>query len=469
MLALINDVCSVDHSNSNELTATDISKDMAPTQIIDLSSNEHSDQPFKSGASFRERKSESCDKSALIEVAVESIQSPEPENLLATEEVDSCEKEAIEVERMIGDISRVSLRTEDQTSISHCSSPSFLSNFDVDASVINHTSFIRSKLEYSRKNIAKSTRPCGGKTTAINSALLANDATEEEATRNANFSPDANLSFEVESQTSTSAIDQVTSQTQDNTVNTAADTTRFAALERAFDELLDVAEGPSMILRKEVSLYIQSQIIDDENNILNIDDPANQTLEAKRLIRESLDCSELTSKCTTLDISGKNIDSIYGLVDLCPSLKFLKVDNNSIYFLAGAPITLTFMSVRNNNLNDMTIFEHLPNLHHLDISFNKLISLQSLSSLKHLRELVVDGNLLESMRGIEACTGLVKISVTNNRIKFSEPEVWSGVNQLEWLDITGNCLIDLNGIERCTNLLVLRAGMIDMNNYSSLL
>jgi hypothetical protein len=387
----------------------------------------------------------------------------EVEEKVASIQLDGSGRELVEsaVDQAAQDISRVSLRTEDQTTISHCSSPSFLSNFDAEASLLNHVSFLQSKDEYAkkrcRKNISayRAERPPSDLASAVNNAVE-----EEEAFRNSTRSPEADLSFEGDPANSTEYLAiQVENAHYDITTNTVANTTRFAALEHAFDGLLDAAEGPSMVLRREVSLYIQSQMI-DEANILN-EEQTDRTLDAKRLLRDSLPAAELQStNCASLDISGKNIDSIYGLVDLCPELQSLKADNNLIYFLAGAPMTLTFVSLRNNNLNDMTIFEHLPNLHHLDISFNKLISLKALSGLKHLRELHVDGNLLESLHGIDACGGLVKVSAVNNRIKISEPEIWHGLGQLEFLDLTGNCLTDLAGLDRLANLVVLRAGKI---------
>ena len=56
------------------------------------------------------------------------------------------------------------------------------------------------------------------------------------------------------------------------------------------------------------------------------------------------------------------------------------------------------------------------NLQYLDVSHNKVDTLEGLSGLMHLRELRVERNELRDLRGIECLDGLLRLSLRGNML-----------------------------------------------------
>ncbi|GFH06629.1 uncharacterized protein HaLaN_01292, partial [Haematococcus lacustris] len=97
-------------------------------------------------------------------------------------------------------------------------------------------------------------------------------------------------------------------------------------------------------------------------------------------------------------------------------------------------------------------------LHTLDISSNRLTSLEvcelgsSLSSCVALRELVLDGNGLSSLRGLQRCDKLEELRVADNALS-SLQGLRAAAGSLDTLDCTRNQLSSLEGLaEGCLRL-----------------
>lgn len=74
------------------------------------------------------------------------------------------------------------------------------------------------------------------------------------------------------------------------------------------------------------------------------------------------------------------------------------------------------------DLNQLTLFsmlpQHLYNLVHLDLSYNKLSSLEGVhTKLGNIKTLNLAGNLLKSLSGLHKLYSLVNLDLSNNRIE----------------------------------------------------
>ncbi|KAJ3568381.1 hypothetical protein NP233_g5760 [Leucocoprinus birnbaumii] len=133
---------------------------------------------------------------------------------------------------------------------------------------------------------------------------------------------------------------------------------------------------------------------------------------------------------TSINLSGKNLESVARLKEFLPRLDAL------------------------NLLTGLTSFGHLVNLENLDISRNDIDSLRQLECLRHLRELKADHNKITSLDGLQNMDGLVKLSVQNNLmqsidlIKFK----WK---RLEMLNASQNRLESIIGVKTLQSLVAL--------------
>lgn len=81
--------------------------------------------------------------------------------------------------------------------------------------------------------------------------------------------------------------------------------------------------------------------------------------------------------------------------------------------------------------------QHLYNLVHLDLSYNKLSSLEGVhTKLGNIKTLNLAGNLLESLSGLHKLYSLVNLDLSNNRIEQVSHVPCSGVRVVGWLFIT---------------------------------
>ncbi|SCV73666.1 BQ2448_6096 [Microbotryum intermedium] len=120
---------------------------------------------------------------------------------------------------------------------------------------------------------------------------------------------------------------------------------------------------------------------------------------------------------TSIDLSGKKVESLVRLKEFLPGLDELNVNDNQISFLTGAPPTLRTLLVASNKLSGLTCFQHLLNLERIDVSHNEIDSVHQFACLKHLRELNADDNSITSLEGLFGLDGLQKLSLRGNRVE----------------------------------------------------
>jgi len=152
-----------------------------------------------------------------------------------------------------------------------------------------------------------------------------------------------------------------------------------------------------------------------------------------------------------IDLNTKNIESLNHLIELMPKLKELDLNNNLLRYLTGAPTSLTTLQVRANRLTSLTSFAHLPNLEYLDISQNRIETLTDLHRLEHLREVFADDNLIACCNGLLHIPGLVKLSLSRNKLKSVNFELCD-MRRLELLNLSENKIELIENVEMLTAL-----------------
>lgn len=79
--------------------------------------------------------------------------------------------------------------------------------------------------------------------------------------------------------------------------------------------------------------------------------------------------------------------------------------------------------------------QHLYNLVHLDLSYNKLSSLEGVhTKLGNIKTLNLAGNLLESLSGLHKLYSLVNLDLRDNRIE-QVSSAWKAPGVLGWLGL----------------------------------
>ncbi|KAI7847173.1 hypothetical protein BDC45DRAFT_25969 [Circinella umbellata] len=155
-----------------------------------------------------------------------------------------------------------------------------------------------------------------------------------------------------------------------------------------------------------------------------------------------------------LDLSNYSIMTISNLDTLLPSLDTLDVSNNVISTMSRLPSSLQVLKAKSNRLTSITPFEHLCNLHYLDICNNAIGNFEGITSLYHLRILHAEYNKVTSCHPLKRMNGLIHLNLRNNSIDHLSFQK-TKMNSLETLELAYNRITCLEAIEGLTNLRLL--------------
>ncbi|XP_018878794.1 nischarin isoform X2 [Gorilla gorilla gorilla] len=121
-----------------------------------------------------------------------------------------------------------------------------------------------------------------------------------------------------------------------------------------------------------------------------------------------------------VEISHCDAKHIRGLVASKPTLATLSVCFSATSMKKLIP-KIEFLDLSHNGLLVVDNLQHLYNLVHLDLSYNKLSSLEGLhTKLGNIKTLNLAGNLLESLSGLHKLYSLVNLDLRDNRIEQME-------------------------------------------------
>lgn len=120
--------------------------------------------------------------------------------------------------------------------------------------------------------------------------------------------------------------------------------------------------------------------------------------------------------------------------------------------LALASPSLRKISALNANINNLLWCEYVPQIEHLNCSYNPFIrSLKGLEHLKKLKYLNLDYCNLNDLEGIEECEALEELHLSKNS-KISSLEGIIFLKKLKYLHLDGCQILNLEGIDACENL-----------------
>jgi len=116
-----------------------------------------------------------------------------------------------------------------------------------------------------------------------------------------------------------------------------------------------------------------------------------------------------------IDISNKRLITVKNLEEFLPNLKEVKLDFNKLTTIEGLSSNLEEISLSNNKIGDHFLnFKSFIYLKKLNISFNHLINMKIFQDLKNLRELNISNN---SISNFVELPFLQILNLSNNEIK----------------------------------------------------
>jgi Leucine-rich repeat (LRR) protein len=103
-------------------------------------------------------------------------------------------------------------------------------------------------------------------------------------------------------------------------------------------------------------------------------------------------------------------------------LKKLNLSKNSIETLWEVPSTLEILNLSHNNISNLTdeVTVNLKSLFTLDISFNKLESLQGFQNMNRLKRALFKNNQVTSLEPLKENLSLIEIDAEQNLVPAEE-------------------------------------------------
>jgi Leucine-rich repeat (LRR) protein len=161
----------------------------------------------------------------------------------------------------------------------------------------------------------------------------------------------------------------------------------------------------------------------------------------------------------TLDLSGKQIESIEGL-QYAKNLEELSLSNNE-GMEDISPIShlvnLKKLYISYNRITDIQPLESLINLESLDISMNQISNIDALSKLSSLTYLMAEDNNISDVRSVSGLVHLNRLGLSGNNISDISP--LENLTQLRSLSLGSNQIKDIRPLVNMTVL-----GNVDLSN-----
>ena len=251
---------------------------------------------------------------------------------------------------------------------------------------------------------------------------------------------------------------------------------RLFSLERAFQALQD-AIGTGTYMARQASYFLESISLSEIQQRITSPAKVSQSpikaepmspIAPKRRLLQLLTEVDVGSS-TSLNLSAKNLETVYNLSEVYPNATVLDLSFNQIHLVAGLSESLVSLTITDNQLTDATTFFHLPNLQFLDISRNDITTLKGLGPLIHLRDLVADGCKFTSLDGLQLLTGIMRVSLKHNRVASLSTKTGPLLSMsLASLELENNCIEKIEGLEQMLGLKTLNLGKTITGEYLSL-
>ena len=137
----------------------------------------------------------------------------------------------------------------------------------------------------------------------------------------------------------------------------------------------------------------------------------------------------------SLDISSQNL---LLFPKISSEIESLCADNNSITSISNLPKTIINLSLINNKLTFITdLNAQIPSLQCLNLSYNRLVSIEGLFNCINLKELRLNDNYIgdDSISVLSSLVNLEFLDISNNHLRSSSEilKILSKLNNLEEL------------------------------------
>ena len=156
-----------------------------------------------------------------------------------------------------------------------------------------------------------------------------------------------------------------------------------------------------------------------------------------------------------VDAGLKSLDGVKSF----PFVQIVRVNRNQVQTLRplGALLNLVSVEATHNELEEvLDISPKALNLRSADLSFNRISQLRgTLEGYTNLTSLKLDGNMLQSVAGIQCLNYLEVLSIRDNEL--STCDGLRELKSLRQLDVSGNALHDLGDLSALSRLEVLRS------------
>ncbi|KAF1751373.1 hypothetical protein GCK72_017927 [Caenorhabditis remanei] len=155
--------------------------------------------------------------------------------------------------------------------------------------------------------------------------------------------------------------------------------------------------------------------------------------------------SDMMMRLTALELCDQKLTKLAGIQELV-SLQYLSLRKNKLSSLKKLN-RLPCLKLLDASFNHIAKLEQLPSsLLHLDLSHNRLQTLNFCQSLGNARHLRVHRNQIKSMKGVESCVQLETLFINDNLLKDkNELELLKTMPKLTHLDMSSNPLSAAEG------------------------
>lgn len=125
----------------------------------------------------------------------------------------------------------------------------------------------------------------------------------------------------------------------------------------------------------------------------------------------------LFKNLTELDLSENELSEPVPEIKLLRFLRRLNLSHNGINSAWDLPKAIEHLNISYNLMDYIpnTILT-LPRLHTLDVSNNRIVSLENVSSIKSLKCLFAHNNFITSLDGVEFLSQLLELDLENNEL-----------------------------------------------------
>lgn len=122
------------------------------------------------------------------------------------------------------------------------------------------------------------------------------------------------------------------------------------------------------------------------------------------------------------------------------------IDTNPLSSL----INLTELDLGHNYIKEIKGINKLKNLTKLFLQRNFILEIKDLEGLKKLKFLDLSFNKIKEIKGLDSCVNLVDLNLTRNKIQ--EIKQLNGLKKLKLLKLSNNRILEIKGLESCSNL-----------------